>query len=449
MNENVLVLGLGKSGHSTIAHLQNKGIPFIVNDGAREEGNPNVPFLQKQNIPAVFGSHPLTLLEGITTIVKTPGFPYSNELLQEAQKRQIPIITEVELGYLATNAKLVAITGSNGKTTTTALVGEIFQQAERKSTVCGNIGTPFLEVATDEQYEWLVAELSSFQLKGTEKFQPNIAAFLNFSETHMDFHGNRADYFESKLRIFHNQTKDDVGVLNADDPSLQEVATQFASTFYWFSATKEVDNGTFIRNGSIYFKEKEKEVKLIDLKDIPLKGNHNVENVLAASLIALLAGIEPSTIQNAIQQFQAMEHRLEPVSSINGVTYYNDSKATNPVSTIKACTSFTEPLVLILGGKDRGSDLSELLPVFEQGNIRAVIAFGETKHRFAELATIANVKDVLVTDTLDQAVLSSSQISKKGDIVLFSPACASWGMYTSYIERGHHFKSLVSSLKGE
>ena len=258
MNENVLVLGLGKSGLSTIAHLKNKGIPFIVNDGANEEGNPNVSFLQKQNIPAVFGSHPLTLLEGITTIVKTPGFPYSNELLQEAQKRQIPIITEVELGYLATNANLVAITGSNGKTTTTALVGEIFQQAEKKSTVCGNIGTPFLEVATDESYEWLVAELSSFQLKGTQTFQPKIAAFLNFSETHMDFHGNREDYFESKLRIFHNQTKEDVAVLNADDPSLQDVATQYASTFYWFSATKEVDNGTFVRNGGVYFKEKEK-----------------------------------------------------------------------------------------------------------------------------------------------------------------------------------------------
>lgn len=442
-HEKVLVLGLGKSGHSTVRYLQQQKIPFIVNDGASNENNPNVSFLQQQGIHAVFGSHPLSLLNGVTTIVKTPGFPYSNPLLQEAQKREIPILTEIELGFLATNANIVGITGSNGKTTTTALVGEMFELAGRKSAVCGNIGTPFLDVANEKNHEWLVAELSSFQLKGTVKFQPKIAAFLNFSETHMDFHGDMKDYLNAKMNLFQNQTKDDFAVLNADVTLFKDIATSISSSLYWFSTTNEVERGTFVRNESIYFKENEKEIKLIDLKDIPLKGSHNVENVLAASLIAYLSGIDEKTIEEAIKRFQGMEHRLEPVGTLDGVTYYNDSKATNPVSTVKACASFTEPLVLILGGKDRGSDLSEVLPSFTQGNVRAVIAFGETKQRFASLAKDANVETIVEVDTLEEVVKTASSISRHGDIVLFSPACASWGMYSSYVERGNHFKQLV------
>lgn len=448
-NEKVLVLGLGKSGMATIRHLRTRGVPFIVNDGASEEKSPYAKTLYEQGIPVTFGHHPLHLLDNITCIVKSPGIPYTNPLLVEAQKRTLPILTEVELGYLATAAHIVAITGSNGKTTTTTLVGDMFEHAQKKSAVCGNIGTPFLEVAKNTAYEWLVAELSSFQLKGTRTFQPKIGALLNFSETHLDFHGDTADYLEAKLNVFRNQTAEDFAILNADVPLFETIAKDIPSSLYWFSRTKEVAKGAFVRNGAIYVKTEKKESKIIEVKDIPLKGTHNLENALAASLIAFLSGINEETIARSIQQFAAIEHRLEPVGVKNGVMYYNDSKATNPVSTIKACEAFTEPLVLILGGKDRGSDLSEVAHAFIRGNVRAVIAFGETNMQFETIARQAGIQDVFLVETLEEVVEQAHVISRKGETVLFSPACASWGMYPSYVERGNHFKTLIAQLKGE
>lgn len=263
----------------------------------------------------------------------------------------------------------------------------------------------------------------------------------------MDFHGNAEDYLQSKVNIFRNQTKEDKAILNADEPLFEQIAGDIPSSIYWFSRTKEVENGTFVRDGVIYFKENKKEVKLLDVNDIPLKGTHNVENVLAASLIAYLSGIDIQTIVSSVIEFQAMAHRLEPVKTIDGVTYYNDSKATNPVSTVKACQSFREPLVLILGGKDRNSDLSNVSPALLQDNVRTVISFGETKHRFEEVAKEAGVGEVYVVDTLEEVLYTAQTISENGDIVLFSPACASWGMYNSYVERGNHFKTLVNALK--
>lgn len=442
----ILVLGLGKSGISTVRTLHKMGMTIIVNDGKKRSDCTYASELDTLNILSHYGGHPVDLLDtGIDLIIKSPGIPYTLPLLQEAVLRGFSIVTEVEIASLLTNAHIIGITGSNGKTTTTSLVGDIFEAANITAEVCGNIGTALLDVATNSATDWLIAELSSFQLKGTNTFKPKIATLLNFSETHLDFHGNATDYLQSKLAIFANQDVDDFAVLNADNPMFTSIGETLRASLYWFSLTQEVSRGTFIKNEAIYFKDTEVETKIMELSAIPLKGSHNIENVLAATLIAILGGVQLTHIQTAIEQFQAVEHRLEFVGNKRGVAYYNDSKSTNPVSTVKACNAFDEPIILLLGGKDRGSKFTELADIWSRGNIKEIICYGETAELLNEIATFHGIPS-RVCKTLDECVNLSSQVASNGDVVIFSPACASWDMYTSYEARGIHFKKAFNAI---
>lgn len=440
----VFVLGLGKSGMSTVRELTKRNVHLTVNDGSNKEKCPYLDELTNLDVDVHFGGHPLSLLsESVDLIIKTPGIPYTNPILVSAKERNIPIITEIELGYLLTNSKIAAITGSNGKTTTSSLVGKIMETAQLAHSVCGNIGNVFLEQATDDRNEWLVAELSSFQLEGTVEFKPNIACMLNFSETHLDFHETKENYWNAKLNIFRNQTENNQSLLNYDEPLFHAMSENLPSDTYWFSRFAEVPKGAYIIRDSIFFKDGYSNMFIMNLNDIPLKGNHNIENVLAAVAIAALMEIDPKLIRLGVMQFQAVEHRLEFVSTIGGVNYYNDSKSTNPTSTIKAIESFQQPVVLIVGGKDRGADFTDLQKSLLNSTVKGVLTFGETNLQLAKMAREIGITETDTFSTVAECVRFAQSISKPNDTVLFSPGCASWDAYTSYEERGIDFKNSI------
>lgn len=440
----VFVLGLGKSGMAAIRELTKRNIHITVNDGSSMSACTYLDELSALNVDVHFGDHPSFLLvDSVDLVIKTPGIHYTNPILTLAKERNIPIITEIELGYLFTEAKIAAITGSNGKTTTTSLVGKIMETANRTHEVCGNIGTVLLEKATLQQNEWLIAELSSFQLEGTVDFKPNIACLLNFSETHMDFHKTKENYLNAKLKVFQNQTESDHSVLNFDDTFLQALPTVIQSDIHWFSRLSKVPKGTYIHQNDILFKDDWSEFFIMHVKDIPLKGEHNVENVLAAITIAMLIGVKPSDIRSGIMKFLGVEHRLEFVGTVAGADYYNDSKSTNPTSTIKAIESFQQPVILILGGKDRGSDFTELQQALSLSTVTCVVTHGETNTALAAIAEKSGILDVQVCSTVSESVAYAQQKAECQDIVLFSPACAGWGLYKSFEERGHDFKNSI------
>ncbi|MHA0855848.1 UDP-N-acetylmuramoyl-L-alanine--D-glutamate ligase [Paenibacillus sp. CMAA1364] len=462
----VVVLGLAKSGVQVAKVLHKLGALVKVNDKKEIEQCPEASELEALGICVICGSHPDELIHsGVELVVKNPGIPYTVPPLVKAKELGIEIVTEVEIAYHLCEAPMIGITGSNGKTTTTTWVGEILHYAGLSPIVAGNIGTPLSEAvqgATDDH--WMVVELSSFQLKGTQQFKPRIGCLLNITETHLDYHGDMDDYIASKLKMFDNQGEGDTAILNWDDPICRGLATQINGKILPFSMNEALLEGVFVsppyqagvndsqmrtvvyrdHNGVIH--------EIIPVEDIRIKGRFNVENALAACAIGLTAGVRVDQLAVPLATFRGVEHRLEFVKEIDGSTYYNNSKATNSKATTMALTSFQEPIILIAGGLDRGSDYSELLSVFQE-HVKAIILFGETKHKIARIAEMAGLEHISLVDTEDDAgtilktaVVKAASYAEKGDIVLLSPACASWDMFTSYEERGRIFKEAVHNL---
>jgi UDP-N-acetylmuramoylalanine--D-glutamate ligase len=441
----VLVVGLGKSGIASALFLADHGARVAVSDTkSEEELHHEIPQLLDRGIVVEAGYHNERTFKEQDLIVISPGVPSDVPQLEQARQAGIPVIGEVELAARYLKGQIVAITGSNGKTTTTALTGEIIAAGGKKTLVGGNIGTPaisFVDSATDDT--WIVLEVSSFQLETIETFHPKVAVVLNVTPDHLDRHHTFENYAAAKARIFENQAAADFAVLNADDATCVAMASKTKASVYWFSRQHLVEHGAFVRGADIIWCDADREQTVMPIAEIGLKGAHNVENVLAGVCAGMLTGVDPADIRRAVAAFKAVEHRLEFVATVRGVDYYNDSKATNVDATIKALESFPGGIHLILGGKDKGSDYGVLNPLLQK-RVKRVYTIGAAAPKI-EL----QIKGVPVVSaaTIDAAVRLASESAKEGDIVLLAPACASFDQFVSYEHRGRVFKDLVRQME--
>mgnify|MGYP003584066252 CR=1 FL=1 len=441
-NKNVLVLGMAKSGYAASKLLKKLGATVTVNDRTPFEQNEIAQKLKSEGFNVVCGEHPLSLLEDQPfCIVKNPGIPYTNPLLIEAVKRNIPIYTEIELAYLISEAPFIGITGSNGKTTTTTLALNMLEEGNKKPLVAGNIGTVACEVAENANEDnIIVTELSSFQLMGIESFRPKISLITNIFEAHLDYHGTKDEYIKAKANIFKNQTENDFAVVNFDDENVMAMASQIRAKIIPFSTTKIVQDGAYVQNGFVYFKEE----KVIKVEKIVLPGKHNLENILSAVAISKLLDVENDAIEKVLTTFTGVEHRLQFVTEINKRKFYNDSKATNILATQKGISSFQKPVILIAGGLDRGNGFDDLIPYFK--NVKKMVTYGQTAEKLIESAEKAGMKAVKSVDNVEDAVNEAFAHSEVGDIILLSPACASWDQFKTFEERGNKFIQAVHKL---
>lgn len=438
----VLILGLAKSGLAAAKLVKSLGAKVVVNDQKPYEENDAAQQLEAIGIKVVCGHHPLELLDGVEVIIKNPGIPYSNPLLQEALKRKLSIITEVELAYQISEAPFIGITGSNGKTTTTTLIYKMLEEDRKSPLIAGNIGTVACEVAQEAKPEnVIVTELSSFQLMGIETFKPKISLFLNLFEAHLDYHGTKEEYAQAKANIFKNQTQDDFAVVNMDDSEVKKASKSVAAQIVPFSVNEEVKDGAYLLNNQLYFRNE----AVMNVKDVVLPGKHNLENILAAIAVVKLLGCSNEAIYRVLTTFAGVKHRVQYVTTINKRKFYNDSKATNILATKVALSAFTQPTILLAGGLDRGNEFDELKPSFE--HVKAVITFGETAPKIERVAKEAGIQVVKRVDNVKQAVIEAYDCSEEDDVVLLSPACASWDQFKTFEERGDMFIKSVHKLK--
>lgn len=442
--KNILVLGLAKSGFAASRLLVRLGANVIVNDAKPYEDNEEAKLLRNEGIEVICGAHPLSLLdEPIDFVVKNPGIPYSNVIVKKALQKNIPVITEVEIASIISEAEMIAITGSNGKTTTTTLIGEMLQNSSKNPIVAGNIGTVVCEVAEKATKEdVLVTEVSSFQLQGTIDFHPKVAVLLNIIDAHLDYHGTKENYIEAKSKIYDNLTEEDFLVYNADDPIVVKMVKQNKrSQKVPFSLNKKIEEGSYLHDGTIYFQNE----AIIKVEDIVLPGKHNLENILAAVSAAKLMGTFNEQIVKVLTSFSGVRHRLQFVETINGRKFYNDSKATNIFATETAINAFSDPLILLAGGLDRGNHFDSLIPALEK--IKGIVVFGQTKEKLMEVAKLANVEQIVEAENVVDAVPKAFELSNEGDIILLSPACASWDQFKTFEERGDKYIEAIYQLK--
>ncbi len=445
----ILVVGLGKSGLAAALFLRRRGAQVTVSDLRSAQAlSKEIPSLLEAGIVVEAGGHGLLTFRRQDLIVVSPGVPLSTPELVQVRRLGLPIIGELELAARFLKGKVLAITGSNGKTTTTTLCGEIFSAAALNPLVAGNIGLPVIDVvdrSTDAG--WSVLEVSSFQLETTESFHPHVAVILNITPDHLDRHGTFENYVAMKEKIFANQTGEDYLILNGDDPIAQQAASRTKSQVLWFSRSKIVRCGAFLLDGMVMFRptEQGKPIPVLPLAEIPLKGDHNIENVLAAVCAACVAKIPTQTIAQAVAAFQAVEHRLEFVAAIHGVDYYNDSKATNVDATAKAIASFPGNIHLILGGKDKNSDYTQLNALL-RARVKAVYTIGSAAEKIER--QISGVTRIIHTGTLEAAVDQAAGQAVAGDVVLLAPACSSFDQFENYEERGKVFKQAVLARQG-
>ena len=445
-NKRALVVGLGRSGVASAFFLQDHGAKVTVSDSKSEAQLQNeIAALLDRGISIETGHHGERTFRDQDLIVVSPGVPSDQPQLQHARALGIPVIGEVELAFRFLQGRVIAITGSNGKTTTTTLVGEILAKSGRNTLVGGNIGTPVISLVGKSTPESLVVlEISSFQLETIQQFRPWIAAILNITPDHLDRHHTFQAYIDAKARIFENQQANDFAVMNADDPTCASSSVRNVnSSLYWFSRKQDLVKGTCLKGEQIVFRGEAEETPVMSRSDIHLKGAHNLENVLAAVTIAMLAGCRPEQIRKAVSEFRAVEHRLELVATVNGVAFYNDSKATNVDATMKALESFPGNIHLILGGKDKGSDYSILNPLLRERTRRTYL-IGAAAEKIG--AQIQGATPLVRSGTLDRAVQQAFAAATPGDVVLLAPACASFDQFENYEHRGRVFKELVLSL---
>lgn len=468
----VVVLGLARSGVSVAKLFHKLGADVLVNDKKDRESCPEAQELEALGIPVICGCHPDDLVDEHTALmVKNPGIPYSAPPVRQAIERGVDVVTEVEAAYFISPAPIIGITGSNGKTTTTTMIGKLLDAAGHNPIVAGNIGVPLCEAAQNAASDdWIVAELSSFQLKGTQSFKPRIALLLNLAETHLDYHGGMEDYIASKRMLFANQTEEDTAVLNWDDPASRETAGGLKSKVLPFSLYERLAHGVsieppYVRDGevdhagiaprSIVVRQESEwgttETVVLPVAELGIPGRHNAANAMAAIAACIAAGAAPEVLAEPLRSFRGVEHRLEYVCDKNGVAFYNSSKDTNPTATMMAAGSITAPIVLVAGGLDRGSDYMELLPLFK--GLKGLVVYGETRDKLVHVASLAGLTRVQSVNaekdaesTLREAVVRAYAMAEPGDAVLLSPACASWDMFESYEQRGSMFKQSAHTL---
>ena len=441
----MLAVGLAKTGVATALFCAERGAIVTGTDSRTEkEIGESLAALKAGGIRLELGAHAEKTFIDQDLIVPSPGVPADAPLLQAARAKGVTIWSEIELAGRFLKGKLIGITGSNGKTTTTSLIEHVLRSAGFPTILAGNIGTPLIScVAQTNDRTVTVAELSSFQLELIEEFRPNISVFLNLTPDHLDRHGSMEAYGRAKARIFENQTAADCAVLNADDPATAALAPSKPQVF-WFSRKKWVGPGAFVRENEIVFRRDRTDESVLKLEDIPLVGAHNLENVLAAVAAARLAGAEPAAIAKAVRLFKGVEHRLEFVAEISGVRYYNDSKATNVDATLKALDAFPGRVLLILGGKDKGSDYTVLQKPLRDKAILALLIGAAAEKIEGQISGSVAIER---SGTLEHAVDTASHAAQPGDIVLLAPACASFDQFQNYEHRGRVFKELVHQLE--
>ena len=449
-NKRVLVLGLGVSGLSTVKALHQLESQIIVSDSKPESGLKGFFDAIGDIYVEKYLDGKSIILENIDLIIKSPGIPPASKILLEAQKRNIEIISDIELAYrIAPTENIIAITGTNGKTTTTSLVGEIFKADNYNTYLAGNIGVGILwDMVNAKEDDVFVIEASSFQLENTINFKPRVSLLLNITPDHLDWHGSLENYIESKKKIFRNQDENDFLVLNYDDETVREMGNEVHGNIIWFSINHKLDKGIYIDGEDIVVKDSDKIEKILPYKDIKMVGKHNLENALDSIGISLAMGIRKETISQVLQEFKGVEHRIEYVETIDGIKFYNDSKGTNPESTMKAVEAIASPIILIAGGYDKGSNFDRLIESFN-GKIKELILLGATRDKIKLSAEKYGFQSNHLVEDMKEAVQLSYSLAEGKDNVLLSPACASWGMYNNFEERGQDFKDSVYALKGD
>jgi UDP-N-acetylmuramoylalanine--D-glutamate ligase len=444
-DKRVLVVGLGKSGVASALFLKKRGARVTVSDTkSPDQLRDEIPILLDHGIAVETGGHGERTFRGQDLIVVSPGVPVDAPPLVQARAAGEPVIGEIELAAQNLPGVMVAITGSNGKTTTTTLTGEILAAGGFPVSVGGNIGTPAISLVERATKDTIVVlEVSSFQLETIQTFRPKVAVILNVTPDHLDRHRTFQTYVDAKARIFENQQSSDFAVLNEDDPTSHTLGDRTRAQVFWFSRKREVQRGACVRNDKILFGDGQSQREVMLVSEIPLKGSHNVENVLAAVCAGMLMGCDPAKIRDAVRNFKAVEHRLEYVATVKGVDYFNDSKATNVDATIKALESFPRNIHLILGGKDKGSDYTVLNDLLRE-RVKRVYTIGAAAEKIE--SHIKGAAEVVHAQTLENAIRRASAVAQSGDIVLLAPACASFDQFQSYNHRGRVFKEVVQTL---
>lgn len=435
----VAVVGLGKSGQAAFELLKRTGADICLYDG--KEGLD----VSAYDAPVYLGEFPEEIFAGQDLAVFSPGVPLDIPVAVFFRERQIPIIGEIELAYQMEQGQIIGITGTNGKTTTTTLTGEIMAAHVDSTFVVGNIGNPYTkEVLKTSKDSVTVAEISSFQLETIDTFRPRVSAILNITPDHLNRHGTMENYIDAKFAIAKNQTKDDVCVLNYEDEVLRERAAELSCRVEFFSSKREIDCGLYQDSEKNIVDGVTKEV-LMNMSESHVLGDHNCENIMAAILMTREMGVPMDLILKRVKEFQAVEHRVEFVKTVAGVDYYNDSKGTNPDAAIKGICSMNRPTVLIGGGYDKGGEFDEWIQSFN-GNVKKLLLMGATRERIADTARRLGFDEYEFVDTLENAVRRAAELAETGDAVLLSPACASWDMFDSYEQRGRLFKEYVRCL---
>ncbi|MGL5650352.1 MAG: UDP-N-acetylmuramoyl-L-alanine--D-glutamate ligase [Paraclostridium sp.] len=448
-NKNVLLVGLAKTGVSTIKKLNKLGANIIVNDIKPKEKLEGIieEIDNLDNIEYVLGKH-LENIENIDLTIVSPGVPLDLPFIEKIKSEGIKIIGEVELAYkLSKNPTFIGITGTNGKTTTTSLVGEMFKKANKDTYIVGNIGNPVIDtVDLTNENSYLVTELSSFQLESIEEFKPKVSTIINITEDHLNRHHTMENYINAKARVFKNQDKTDFTILNYDDSIVRDLGKNSNGNVLYFSIKEEVKQGAYLdKNNNIVIKVDGEELVLMNKAQLSLPGNHNLENAMSAILMAYVLNIDTDVIIETLRTFKGVEHRLEFVTNKDGIMFVNDSKGTNPDSTIKAITSYEKPIVLIAGGYEKQSDFTEMIK-YATKNVKALVLLGQTADKIATTAKEHGINNISKVEDMETAVKKAYEIAESGDVVLLSPACASWDMYPNFEARGLDFKENIYKL---
>lgn len=446
-NKNVLVCGVARSGISASLLLKKLGANVTIQDLKTEDELENIDILKNEKIQLYLGKNPAKdLIDKMDIMVVSPGLPLDLDFVLYAKNR-LKIISEIELAYSVCKAPIVAITGTNGKTTATTLVGEIISNY-KKSFVVGNIGIPFSEKVLEmKEDDFAVCEVSSFQLETIHNFRPKVSAVLNITPDHLNRHKTMQNYILAKERIFENQKEDDFLILNFEDEICRKMASKTNANVLYFSSKKEIENGAYLKNNEIFINCFGKNEKFININELNILGVHNMENVMASILMCACLKIPFEIIKNTLINFKGVEHRIEFVSNKNGVDYYNDSKGTNVDASIKAILAMKKPIYLIAGGYDKQTDFKEFIQTFEN-RVKKVVLIGDVKEKIAKQCKEMNFNNFEITDTLEKAIKICFENAENGDCVLLSPACASWDMFKNFEERGNLFKSYVENIKG-
>lgn len=441
----VLVFGSGISGIGAVKLLEDHGAEVVLYDGNESLDQASLREQLGEKTTIVLGEFPEHLLEELELVVLSPGVPTDLPVILAMKAHGIQVIGEVELAYAFGKGDVLAITGTNGKTTTTSLLGEIMKCHQEEVFVVGNIGNPYTVAAGQmTEHSVAVAEMSSFQLESIETFRPKVSAILNFTPDHLNRHHTMEAYVEAKKQIAKNQTAEDYCVLNYEDERTKAFGEEVKAQVLYFSSAHKLERGIYLDDGKMIYKNSE-EVIVCHVDELQILGIHNYENVMAAVAMAAVYGVPMDTIRKAILAFKGVEHRIEYVTEKDGVVYYNDSKGTNPDAAIKGIQAMNRKTVLIGGGYDKNSEYTEWIQAFD-GKVKQLILIGATREKIAQDAEKCGFHDYVFADTFEEAVLLAAKTAKSGEAVLLSPACASWGMFPNYEVRGEKFKEIVNSL---